>query len=288
MVETPCGNHYPLPRGVEFVIAGDHAGAAIVPKRVEEMFRTRFKEQIVAEFLPPSRARKTQRVVILCDGMPSIPRKQSLSEFLAAKGFWVIYPRYRGAWESGGHFLAKSPHEDILDIIEDLPKEIEEIAFGQRFPLSPDQIFVIGGSFGGAAAILASLDPRVQRVIANCPVVDWSILDKAEKAETSKQNYAEYISEAFGNAYRLSDANWNKLRSGKFYNPWHHRNEIDGSKVLMFHAKDDPNVPYARTLRFAEITGARVKTLKLGGHTSTDYITRRYWVEIRKFFDSKP
>jgi hypothetical protein len=24
-----------------------------------------------------------------------IPRKQSLSEFLAAKGFWVIYPRYR-------------------------------------------------------------------------------------------------------------------------------------------------------------------------------------------------
>ena len=32
--------------------------------------------------------------------MPSIPRKQPLSEFLAAKGFWVIYPRYRGAWES--------------------------------------------------------------------------------------------------------------------------------------------------------------------------------------------
>jgi uncharacterized repeat protein (TIGR03803 family) len=48
------------------------------------------------------------------DGMPSIPRKQPLSEFLAAKGFWVIYPRYRGAWESSGEFLAKSSHEDIL------------------------------------------------------------------------------------------------------------------------------------------------------------------------------
>jgi hypothetical protein len=64
------------------------------------MFRTRFRQQIVAEFLPPSQERKAQKVVVLCDGMPSIPRYQPLSEFLAAKGFWVIYPRYRGAWES--------------------------------------------------------------------------------------------------------------------------------------------------------------------------------------------
>jgi pimeloyl-ACP methyl ester carboxylesterase len=250
------------------------------------MFRTRFKDEIVAEFLPPIRTTRKQRLIILCDGMPSIPRKQTLSEFLAAKGFWVIYPRYRGAWESGGEFLAKSPQEDILDVLDELPKELEESAFGQRFRLAPDQVFVIGGSFGGAAAILLSRDPRVERVVANCPVVDWSILDKAEKAETSKANYADYIRQAFGNAYRLSDANWRKLRSGTFYNPWHHRNEIDGSNVLMFHAKDDPNVPYARTKKFAEITGAKLHTLKRGGHISTDYVTRRYWPEIRRFFDS--
>lgn len=150
------------------------------------MFRTRFKNEIVAEFLPPSRPRKRQKLILLCDGMPSIPRKQALSEFLSAKGFWVIYPRYRGAWESEGEFLANSPHEDILDVLDELPQELEDIAFGQRFRLSPDQIFVIGGSFGGAAAILLSLDPRVQRAVATCPVVDWSILDSAEKAETSK------------------------------------------------------------------------------------------------------
>jgi pimeloyl-ACP methyl ester carboxylesterase len=251
-----------------------------------DMFRTRFKDEIVAEFLPPIRTTRKQRLIILCDGMPSIPRKQTLSEFLAAKGFWVIYPRYRGAWESGGEFLAKSPQEDILDVLDELPKELEESAFGQRFRLAPDQVFVIGGSFGGAAAILLSRDPRVERVVANCTVVDWSILDKAEKAETSKANYADYIRQAFGNAYRLSDANWRKLRSGTFYNPWHHRNEIDGSNVLMFDAKDDPNVPYARTKKFAEITGAKLHTLKRGGHISTDYVTRRYWPEIRRFFDS--
>ena len=218
--------------------------------------------------------------------MPSIPRKQPLAEFLAGHGFWVIYPRYRGAWESEGEFLARSPVEDFLDILNELPAEIEENAFGQRFRLAPERIFVIGGSFGGAAAILLSLDPRVKRVIANCPVVDWSILAKAEKAETSKKNYAEYIRQAFGNAYRLSDANWHKLSEGDFYNPWHHRNEIDGSKVMLVHAKDDPNVPYPRTRKFADITGAKLKTLKRGGHISTDYVTRRYWPEIKRFFDS--
>lgn len=251
------------------------------------MFRTRFNNEILAEFLPPLRPGKKQKLIILCDGMPSIPRKQSLSEFLASKGFWVIYPRYRGAWESGGEFLRKSPHEDILDVLDELPGELKDIAFGQRFRLAPDQVFVIGGSFGGAAAILLSLDSRVRRVVANCPVVDWAILDAAEKAETANPNYAEYIREAFGNAYRLSDANWNKLRRGTFYNPWHHRKEIDGSKVLLIHAKDDPNVPYERTREFAEITGSKLKSLQRGGHISTDYVTRKYWREIRNFLKMK-
>jgi pimeloyl-ACP methyl ester carboxylesterase len=251
------------------------------------MFRTRFKKEIVAEFLPPLRAKKKQKLIILCDGMPSIPRKQPLAEFLAAKGFWVIYPRYRGAWESDGEFLGKSPHEDVLDILDELPAEVEEIAFGRRHAISPNEIFVIGGSFGGAAAILLSLDPRIKRVVANCPVTNWGILDRSEKAETSKENYAEYIREAFGNSYRLSDANWQKLRSGSFYNPWHHRKEIDPSKILMFHAKDDPYVPYEGSQRFAEATGVTLKSLRQGGHISTDYITRKYWAQIKKFFDSK-
>src|SRR6516225_2161882 len=128
------------------------------------MFRTRFKNEIAAEFLPPVRS-GVQKVIILCDGMPSIPRKQMLAEFLSKKGYWFVYPRYRGAWESDGTFLAKSPHLDILDVI--------------------------------------------------CPVVDWSILKQAEKVETSNKNYAAYIREAFGRAYRLSDRNWKKLYTGK-------------------------------------------------------------------------
>jgi hypothetical protein len=54
----------------------------------------------------------------------------------------------------------------------------------------------------------------------------------------------------------------------------------------MFHAKDDPNVPYERTRLFAELTGATLKSLMRGRHISTEYVVRRYWVQIKKFFES--
>ena len=251
------------------------------------MFRTRFKNEIVAEFLPPLRPGKKQKVIILCDGMPSIPRKQFLAAFLSTKDYWVFYPRYRGAWESAGQFLEKSPHEDIRDVIDELPRGVRDVTFGQRFALSPDEIFVIGGSFGGAAALLSSLDPRVKKVVANCPVVDWTILRASEKVETSNPSYAAYIREAFGNAYRLSEKNWKKLYTGKFYNPAHYADKITPSKVMMFHAKDDPSIPYEVVKRFADRTGVKLNSLPTGGHVSTEMIVQKYWPRISKFFRSR-
>jgi len=251
------------------------------------MFRTRFKKEIVAEFLPPVRQRKKQRVIILCDGMPSVPAKQPLAEFLARKGYWVFYPRWRGAWESEGKFLEKSPAEDISDVITGLEKgRIRENAFGQEFNLSPDSIFVIGGSFGGAAAILSSLDRRVKKVIANCPVVDWSILHEEQEKETSNKSYPAYIREAFGNGYRLSDKNWNKLLRGDFYNPARHIEELTPSKVMIFHAKDDPYIPWKQVEEFARRAGIRLNLLARGGHLSTSGTVERYWPWIKRFFDS--
>jgi pimeloyl-ACP methyl ester carboxylesterase len=250
------------------------------------MFRTRFKKEIVAEFLPPAPSRKKHRVILLCDGMPSVPRKQPLAEFLSQKGYWVFYPRWRGAWESGGQFLHKAPQQDLSDIIDELPHGVRELAFGKKFKPAPDQIFVIGGSFGGAAAILASLDPRVSKVVANCPVVDWSILAEEQTKETSNPSYAAYIREAFGNGYRLSERNWNKLRSGTFYNPARHIRELTPGKILMFHAKDDPYIPWRSVRDFAATAGIRLRLLPRGGHLKTERIVRVYWPQIERFFRS--
>jgi pimeloyl-ACP methyl ester carboxylesterase len=250
------------------------------------MFRTRFKGEIVAEFLPPARSRRKQRVILLCDGMPSVPRKQPLAEFLSKKGFWIFYPRWRGAWESGGQFLEQPPQQDLSDIIDELPKGVREIAFGKKFEVSPDEIFVIGGSFGGTAAILASLDPRVKKVIANCPVVDWRILPEEQKKETCNKSYPAYIREAFGNGYRLSAKNWNKLHSGVFYNPVHHVKELNPAKIMMFHAKDDPYIPWRSVSGFAAAAGIKFHLLARGGHLRTERIIQKYWPQIKRFFAS--
>jgi len=228
-----------------------------------------------------------QRAIILCDGMPSIPHKQPLAEFLSSKGYWVFYPRYRGAWESGGEFLERSPHLDVLDVVGGLSEEFRDLAFGRRFRVRVDEVFVIGGSFGGAAAILSSLDARVEKAVANCPVVDWGILRREQKKETSNPSYAAYIRAAFGNGYRLSDKNWKKLGGGRFYNPIYHASEINPSKIVMFHAQDDPYVPYRSVVEFARVTGVRLKLLRRGGHLSTDLVVRKYWPQIREFFEDK-
>jgi len=251
------------------------------------MFRTRFGKDIVAEFTPPTRARKQSRAIILCDGMPGMPRKQPFADWLARKGYWVFYPRYRGAWESGGQFLQRSPHEDILEVVERLNRPIREAAFGQMFHVEPDQVFIIGGSFGGTTAILCSLDPRVKRVIANCPVVDWSILRTGVRAETTNTNYVAYLRDAFGNGYRLSEKNWSKLDAGTFFNPVHHVNEIDASKIMMFHAKDDPSIPWRSVDKFAKRTGVKLKLFARGGHGRTEFIVQKYWPEIKRFFEGK-
>jgi acetyl esterase/lipase len=181
-------------------------------------------------------------------------------------------------------FLKRSPHEDILDVIDGLQQCVTEVSFGKEFAVKPDEIFVIGGSFGGAAAVLASLDLRVKKVIANCPVVDWSILAHSEKKETSNKSYVAYVRKAFGNGYRITEKNWNKLHSGTFYNPAHHADEIIPGKVMMFHAKDDPYVPWRSVERFARKTGVKLSLFATGGHLSTQDTVRRYWPRIQKFF----
>ncbi|HXH49017.1 MAG TPA: alpha/beta fold hydrolase [Terriglobia bacterium] len=251
------------------------------------MFRTRFKKEIVAEFLPPARLGKRHKIIILCDGMPSVPTKQPLAEFLARRGYWVFYPRWRGAWESGGNFLERSPVEDIADVITGIRKgRIRESAFGQEFRVNPDSILVIGGSFGGAAAILSSLDRRVKKVIANCPVVDWSMLREEQEKETSNKSYPAYIREAFGNGYRLTDSNWNKLLRGDFYNPAHHIKELTAAKIMMFHAKDDPYIPWKQVDGFARRAGIKLNLLARGGHLSTSKTVQKFWPRIKRFFDS--
>lgn len=261
------------------------------------IFRTRFKKEIVCEFLPPSRP--SNRVIVLCKGMPGLPRFPQVLEFWSKKGFWVFLPRYRGTWESDGEFLKRSPHLDILDTIDGIFKGFSDLWSGKHYTLNAKRstLYIFGGSFGGPAAILCSRDPRVTKAVAFAPVIDWTAPSKDEPMD----KLGAFIPKAFGLGYRFSRKNWARLSRNEFYSPIAEINQrisassnlrtsaspIDGKKLLIFHAKNDRSVPYSYTKKFAAKTGAKLITLRTGGHFGfSKSIEKRFYKHISKFLRS--
>lgn len=238
--------------------------------------RTRFRD-VVAEFSPPARRQRAGRVAILCPGMPGLPPRSALMEFLSRKGFWCFAIRYRGTWESGGAFLARSPAEDVRIVMDGLARGFRDAFTGKRYRIRKPEIHLFGGSFGGPAAILNSRDPRVVRVVAVSPVVDWSVHSSEPLPWMEK-----FVKRAFGDAYRFAHKDWKKLGAGAFYNPVLHEKAIDGEKMIFVHAKDDRVVPFAPTKKFAARSGAALISLRRGGHLSLSILTKpAVWNKLR-------
>jgi pimeloyl-ACP methyl ester carboxylesterase len=252
-------------------------------KYTPEIFRTRLARDIVAEVALPEH--QTGRVVILAIGAPSGSSKKERIEFLTSQGLTVVYPRYRGTWESGGWFLAKSPAEDIRDVAQELAKAKSCINLSTQTPvtLKVKEVILFGWSFGGPAVLLNTDLPLVSKVIAVSPVIDWSV----DGPDEPFSEFVRYSREGFMGAYRVQRAqDWNKLVKTNFYNPVAHVKKINGSKVFIIHAQDDMVVPVDPVAPFAEKTGARYYLKPTGGHR-VDPTHLFLWKKIKKFLDTK-
>ena len=158
----------------------------------------------------------------------------------------------------------------MLAVVHGLSKGFTDSWSGKTLRVVKPKVFVIGASFGGAAAILAAHDTAVAKAIALSPVVDWRAQgDTTEPVDLM----ARFVHEAFGEAYRGDVSVWKKLASGTFYNPVHELSQCGtyevphwGKKLMIIHAKDDDVVPYDAAKRFAEEVGAQFVSLRKGGH----------------------
>jgi len=240
--------------------------------------RTRFKKEIVCEFMAP--ARKSNRIIILCGGMPGYPgKKEDLMEFLSKKGYWVFIPRYRGTWESDGKFLKISPEQDVIDVMNGIKKGFTDLWTHASYKLLKPSYYLVGSSFGGPAAILASRDKRVKKAIALSPVIDW-----IAQGEKDINEHLKFTKSAFGRAYKIDLKNWNKLKTGRFYNPATETKSIDGKKILIIHPEDDKVVHYSPAVLFALKTKGKIIIPKKGGHLSTSIIQMpSVWKKIASF-----
>lgn len=223
--------------------------------------RTRFGEDIVAEFLPPEK--QSKKVIIFSAGCPGYPLgKEALMRHYASLGYWTICYAYRGTWESGGSFLEHSPAEDVRIIMDNLHR-FDDLWSEGAYSLSDPEIYLIGGSFGGAATLLASRDSRVKKAATISGVVDWR---QQEYTAEPLDVMNEFIPRAFGMGYRGEQAVYRKLSVGDFYNPAYEADSIDGSKLLLIHAKDDRVVHSAPAEAFAKQVGATCVLLAHGDH----------------------
>lgn len=247
--------------------------------------RTRIGREIVAEFVLPDV--KTNNVAIIASGMPSNSSKVALMGFLAQQGFIVIHPRYRGSWESDGEFLKHEPTKDIELVIKHMQDGIpfeslwEEKMY--KFPKRP-QVYIFAGSFGGPAGLLLSSHPAVKQVVCVAPVVDWTMESKAEPLDW----LYKIVRSAYGQGYRVQQKNWDKLGKGTFYDPTKQPQNIDGSKVIIFHAMDDESIPHEGVVEFAAKHNIRLHSKRVGGHLSMSKIPEAfYWNRIQKFWNKK-
>ena len=242
--------------------------------------RTRFGTDIVAEFVQPEQS--SNKVIIFSTGCPGYPLgKEELMHHYARKGYWAIVYAYRGTWESGGTFLECPPSEDIVTIIDNLGR-FDDIWSGAEHRIQNPEVYLIGGSFGGAATILASRDARVKKAVGLSAVTDW--LDQQHTLEPlAVMN--DYIPKAFGMAYRGEQEVYRKLLVGDFYNPMHEKDSIDGSKLLLIHAKDDRIVHSMPAETLAHEIGAEIIILSSADHMGAGYAKEPHIAKhIEKFF----
>ncbi|MEZ4180607.1 MAG: prolyl oligopeptidase family serine peptidase [Candidatus Doudnabacteria bacterium] len=150
--------------------------------------------------------------------------------------------------------------------------------------LISSQTILLGSSFGGPASILASTHPQIDKVCAISPVIDWTKPGKEEPIDQLKK----FTAQAFGQGYRPVKNAFEKLASGKFYNPINSIEQINGKKLLLIHAKDDQICPYQTTKKFAQATQSKLITLNQGGHLSSSTIMLpKYYKLFKNFINAK-
>lgn len=250
------------------------------------IFRTRFAKDIVAEVALPER--QTGRVIILASGLPSLPSKRSVLEFLVGEGYAVVFPRYRGTWESDGYFLDQSPTRDIRDVIETLEKEKRFwCIFSQKWiPLQVKNFFIIGSSFGGPAAVALSESPLVKKVALLSPVIDW----QSKSIDEPFDEMIRFTMEGFGMATRLrSKKDWQKLLQREFYSFPSTLSQKAQKKIFLIHCIDDTVVPIGPAVDLIKNKSILTHYFKPhGGHLGLSHITQLFfWHKIKKFFEAK-
>jgi dipeptidyl aminopeptidase/acylaminoacyl peptidase len=186
--------------------------------------------------LPAGKPATGLPAVVLPHGGPSARDEWGfdwLSQFLAARGYAVLQPNYRGSAGFGDAWLNENGFKNFQTSISD-------ISAGARYLASqgiadPKRIAILGWSYGGYAALMsAATEPDLYKaVVAIAPVADLELL----KADYDGYSNSRLVAEFIGSGKHLTTGSPLR-RAGSIAAP-----------VLLAHGDRDVNVGYLHSVK---------------------------------------
>lgn len=146
--------------------------------------------------LPPGKQAKSLPAVVLPHGGPSSRDEWGfdwLPQFLAARGYAVIQPQYRGSGGFGDAWLAQNGFKGWRTSIGDVSAAARYLA--TQGIADSSRIAIVGWSYGGYAALQsAATEPSLYKAaVAIAPVTDLGLLKSETIDSSAHKEAADFI-----------------------------------------------------------------------------------------------
>jgi dipeptidyl aminopeptidase/acylaminoacyl peptidase len=146
--------------------------------------------------LPPGKDAKSLPAVVLPHGGPASRDEWGfdwLAQYLAAHGYAVLQPEYRGSSGFGDAWLMKNGFKSWRASISDITASAHWLA--SQGIADPNRLAIVGWSYGGYAALQSAVtEPALfKAVVAIAPVTDLDLLKQESSDYTNSQLVADYI-----------------------------------------------------------------------------------------------
>ncbi|KTF67632.1 alpha/beta hydrolase family protein [Sphingomonas sp. HT-1] len=190
--------------------------------------------------LPRGSGGKKLPLILMPHGGPSARDEENWdwwSQFLADRGYAVIQPNYRGSTGYGTTFLRKAEGQWGLAMQDDLNDAVTALA--DQGIADPKRVCVVGGSYGGYAAMRAA---QRDGALFRCAVSFAGVSDLGRMVA--------YDSQFLGGG---AGKDWMKEQAPDFkaVSPLFHAEEFS-TPVLLVHGKKDRRVPFKQSKLMAD------------------------------------
>jgi dipeptidyl aminopeptidase/acylaminoacyl peptidase len=200
--------------------------------------------------LPRGSTGKNLPLILMPHGGPSARDEEEWdwwTQFLADRGYAVIQPNYRGSTGYGTPFLRKAEGQWGLAMQDDLNDAVKAVV--DQGIADPKRVCVVGGSYGGYAALRAA---QRDGGMFRCAVSFAGVSDLGRMVA--------YDSQFLGGG---QGKDWMKAQAPDFkaVSPLYHPEQFS-TPVLLVHGKKDRRVPFKQTKLMADRLAAAGKTFE--------------------------